>query len=157
MRSLGGAVRHMSHEANRLATVWLRGHSSPGSSDLLGFSSVCRVLLQSSVQNKIATPILCKILKRVFDVYLYVSLDSVESDPQCQEALTFADSSFGHQPPFYRYGNSPLSSPCDPYGSASISRPPGALHTHTQVPLTSPPPESSPHRAPRLRVHVCGV
>uniref|UniRef100_A0A3Q3WKB6 SEC7 domain-containing protein n=1 Tax=Mola mola TaxID=94237 RepID=A0A3Q3WKB6_MOLML len=36
-------------------------------------------------------------------------------------ALTFPDSSFGHQPPFYRYSNSPLSSPCDPYSSASIS------------------------------------
>eukprot|EP00066_Takifugu_rubripes_P030201 XP_011619467.1 PREDICTED: IQ motif and SEC7 domain-containing protein 2 [Takifugu rubripes] len=68
----------------------------------------------------------------------------VESDPQCPEALTFPDSSFGHQPPFYRYSNSPLSSPCDPYSSASISRPPGALHTHTQgsSPISPPSPAS---------------
>lgn len=59
---------------------------------------------------------------------------SVESDPQCPEALTFPDSSFGHQPPFYRYSNNPLS-PCDPYSSASISRPQGAAHTHSQVQL----------------------
>uniref|UniRef100_I3KBW0 IQ motif and Sec7 domain ArfGEF 2 n=1 Tax=Oreochromis niloticus TaxID=8128 RepID=I3KBW0_ORENI len=38
-------------------------------------------------------------------------------DSQCPEALTFSDSSFGHPPPFHRYSNSPLSSPCDPYAS----------------------------------------
>lgn len=96
-------------------------------------------------KQKKATPILCKILKGVFDVYLHLSFDSVESDPQCPEALTFPDSSFGHQPPFYRYSNSPISSPCDPYSSASISRSPGALHTHTQVQLTFFTPENSPH------------
>uniref|UniRef100_A0A668UUP9 SEC7 domain-containing protein n=1 Tax=Oreochromis aureus TaxID=47969 RepID=A0A668UUP9_OREAU len=53
---------------------------------------------------------------------------------QCPEALTFSDSSFGHPPPFHRYSNSPLSSPCDPYGSPSSSGPLGASHTHTQVP-----------------------
>uniref|UniRef100_A0A669F6T5 IQ motif and Sec7 domain ArfGEF 2 n=1 Tax=Oreochromis niloticus TaxID=8128 RepID=A0A669F6T5_ORENI len=42
-----------------------------------------------------------------------------EGDSQCPEALTFSDSSFGHPPPFHRYSNSPLSSPCDPYGSPS--------------------------------------
>lgn len=58
---------------------------------------------------------------------------SVEGDPQCPEALTFPDSSFSHQP-FYRYSNSPLTSPCDPYSSASSSAgPPGASHIHTQV------------------------
>uniref|UniRef100_A0A672ZKH4 IQ motif and Sec7 domain ArfGEF 2a n=1 Tax=Sphaeramia orbicularis TaxID=375764 RepID=A0A672ZKH4_9TELE len=46
---------------------------------------------------------------------------SVEGDSQCPETLTFTDSTFGHPPPFYRYSNSPLPSPCDPYGSASIS------------------------------------
>lgn len=59
---------------------------------------------------------------------------SVEGDPQCPEALTFPDSSFSHQPPFYRYSNSPLTSPCDPYSSASSSAGPlGASHIHTQV------------------------
>lgn len=66
--------------------------------------------------------------------FLSLSLSgSVESDPQCPEALPFPDSSFSHQPPFYRYSNTPLSSPCDPYSPASISRPQGA--THTQVRL----------------------
>uniref|UniRef100_A0A3B4VMB4 IQ motif and Sec7 domain ArfGEF 2 n=1 Tax=Seriola dumerili TaxID=41447 RepID=A0A3B4VMB4_SERDU len=46
---------------------------------------------------------------------------SVEGDSQCPEALTFPDSSFGHPPPFHRYSNIPLSSPCDPYSSASTS------------------------------------
>uniref|UniRef100_A0A3B3USQ0 IQ motif and Sec7 domain ArfGEF 2 n=1 Tax=Poecilia latipinna TaxID=48699 RepID=A0A3B3USQ0_9TELE len=50
---------------------------------------------------------------------------SVEGDPQCPEVLTFSDSSFGHPPPFHRYSNSPLSSPCDPYGPASGTGPLG--------------------------------
>uniref|UniRef100_A0A3Q3SAD6 IQ motif and SEC7 domain-containing protein 2-like n=1 Tax=Mastacembelus armatus TaxID=205130 RepID=A0A3Q3SAD6_9TELE len=54
---------------------------------------------------------------------------SVEGDAQCPEALTFSDSSLGHQPPFHRYSNSPLSSPCDPYSSASTSGPLGTSHT----------------------------
>ncbi|KAI3357016.1 hypothetical protein L3Q82_003651 [Scortum barcoo] len=69
----------------------------------------------------------------------------VEGDPQCPEALTFSDSSFGHPPPFHRYSNSPLSSPCDPYGSASSSSGPlGASHTHTQgsSPISPPSPAS---------------
>uniref|UniRef100_A0A665UCL3 IQ motif and Sec7 domain ArfGEF 2a n=1 Tax=Echeneis naucrates TaxID=173247 RepID=A0A665UCL3_ECHNA len=52
--------------------------------------------------------------------------------PQCPEAITFPDLSFGHPPPFHRYSNSPLSSPCDPYSSTSSSGPLGASHTHTQ-------------------------
>uniref|UniRef100_A0A673A0K2 IQ motif and Sec7 domain ArfGEF 2a n=1 Tax=Sphaeramia orbicularis TaxID=375764 RepID=A0A673A0K2_9TELE len=44
-------------------------------------------------------------------------------DSQCPETLTFTDSTFGHPPPFYRYSNSPLPSPCDPYGSSSSSGP----------------------------------
>ncbi|KAM6930126.1 IQ motif and SEC7 domain-containing protein 2-like [Lycodopsis pacificus] len=69
---------------------------------------------------------------------------SVEGDPQCPEALTFSDSSFGHPPPFHRYSNSPLSSPCDPYGSASSIGPLGASHTHTQgsSPISPPSPAS---------------
>uniref|UniRef100_UPI0037E94C2C IQ motif and SEC7 domain-containing protein 2-like n=1 Tax=Semicossyphus pulcher TaxID=241346 RepID=UPI0037E94C2C len=69
---------------------------------------------------------------------------SVEGDPQCPEALTFSDSSFGHQPPFHRYSNSPLTSPCDPYGSASSSGPLGASHAHTQgtSPISPPSPAS---------------
>ncbi|CAJ1084330.1 IQ motif and SEC7 domain-containing protein 1-like isoform X2 [Xyrichtys novacula] len=68
----------------------------------------------------------------------------VEGDPQCPEALTFSDSSFGHQPPFHRYSNSPLTSPCDPYGSTSSSGPLGASHTHTQgsSPISPPSPAS---------------
>ncbi|XP_060889939.1 IQ motif and SEC7 domain-containing protein 1-like, partial [Labrus mixtus] len=68
----------------------------------------------------------------------------VEGDPQCPEALTFSDSSFGHQPAFHRYSNSPLSSPCDPYGSTSSSGPLGASHTHTQgsSPISPPSPAS---------------
>ncbi|XP_068997867.1 IQ motif and SEC7 domain-containing protein 1-like isoform X3 [Embiotoca jacksoni] len=56
----------------------------------------------------------------------------VEGESQCPEALTFSDSSFGHPPPFHRYSNSPLPSPCDPYSSASYGGPLGASHTHTQ-------------------------
>ncbi|XP_005477859.3 LOW QUALITY PROTEIN: IQ motif and SEC7 domain-containing protein 1 [Oreochromis niloticus] len=68
----------------------------------------------------------------------------VEGDSQCPEALTFSDSSFGHPPPFHRYSNSPLSSPCDPYGSPSSSGPLGASHTHTQgsSPISPPSPAS---------------
>ncbi|XP_049438116.1 IQ motif and SEC7 domain-containing protein 1-like isoform X3 [Epinephelus fuscoguttatus] len=69
---------------------------------------------------------------------------SVEGDSQCPEALTFSDSSFGHPPPFHRYSNTPLSSPCDPYSSASTSGPLGASHTHTQgsSPISPPSPAS---------------
>ncbi|XP_069383729.1 IQ motif and SEC7 domain-containing protein 1-like isoform X4 [Paralichthys olivaceus] len=69
---------------------------------------------------------------------------SVEGDSQCPEALTFSDSSFGHPPPFHRYSNSPLSSPCDPYSSASTSGPLGASHIHTQgsSPISPPSPAS---------------
>nr|XP_046252174.1 IQ motif and SEC7 domain-containing protein 1-like isoform X1 [Scatophagus argus] len=69
---------------------------------------------------------------------------SVEGDPPCPEALTFSDSSFGHPPPFHRYSNSPLSSPCDPYSSASAGGPLGASHTHTQAssPISPPSPAS---------------
>ncbi|XP_040008778.1 IQ motif and SEC7 domain-containing protein 2-like [Xiphias gladius] len=69
---------------------------------------------------------------------------SVEGDSQCPEALTFSDSSFGHSPPFHRFSNSPLSSPCDPYSSASTSGPLGASHTHTQgsSPISPPSPAS---------------
>ncbi|XP_056277983.1 LOW QUALITY PROTEIN: IQ motif and SEC7 domain-containing protein 1-like [Pseudoliparis swirei] len=49
----------------------------------------------------------------------------VEGDPQCPEALTYSDSSFGHQPPFHRL--------CDPYG---------ATHTHTQGSSPISPPSS---------------
>ncbi|XP_029994305.1 LOW QUALITY PROTEIN: IQ motif and SEC7 domain-containing protein 2-like [Sphaeramia orbicularis] len=56
----------------------------------------------------------------------------VEGDSQCPETLTFTDSTFGHPPPFYRYSNSPLPSPCDPYGSASSSGPLGSAHSYTQ-------------------------
>ncbi|KAL7399653.1 hypothetical protein ABVT39_028019 [Epinephelus coioides] len=68
----------------------------------------------------------------------------VEGDSQCPEALTFSDSSFGHPPPFHRYSNTPLSSPCDPYSSASTSGPLGASHTHTQgsSPISPPSPAS---------------
>ncbi|KAM9344355.1 IQ motif and SEC7 domain-containing protein 2-like [Pholidichthys leucotaenia] len=68
----------------------------------------------------------------------------VESDPQCPEALTFSDSSFGHPPPFHRYSNSPLSSPCDPYSSSSASGSLGPSHTHTQStsPISPPSPAS---------------
>ncbi|XP_074536987.1 IQ motif and SEC7 domain-containing protein 1-like isoform X2 [Halichoeres trimaculatus] len=68
----------------------------------------------------------------------------VEGDPQCPEALTFSDSSFGHQQPFHRYSNSPLTSPCDPYGSTSSSGPLGASHPHTQgsSPISPPSPAS---------------
>ncbi|AWP09989.1 putative IQ motif and SEC7 domain-containing protein 2-like, partial [Scophthalmus maximus] len=71
-------------------------------------------------------------------------LRSVEGDPQCPEALTYSDSSFGHPPPFHRYSNIPLSSPCDPYTSASTSGPLGASHTHTQggSPISPPSPAS---------------
>nr|XP_033485529.1 IQ motif and SEC7 domain-containing protein 1-like isoform X2 [Epinephelus lanceolatus] len=69
---------------------------------------------------------------------------SVEGDSQCPEALTFSDPSFGHPPPFHRYSNTPLSSPCDPYSSASTSGPLGASHTHTQgsSPISPPSPAS---------------
>ncbi|XP_059188539.1 LOW QUALITY PROTEIN: IQ motif and SEC7 domain-containing protein 1-like [Centropristis striata] len=69
---------------------------------------------------------------------------SVEGDPQCPEALTFSDSSFGHPPPFHRYSNSSLTSPCDPYSSNSSSGPLGASHTHTQgsSPISPPSPAS---------------
>ncbi|XP_040909761.1 IQ motif and SEC7 domain-containing protein 2-like [Toxotes jaculatrix] len=69
---------------------------------------------------------------------------SVEGDSQCPEALTFSDSSFSHPPPFLRYSNSPLPSPCDPYSSASTSGPLGASHTHTQgsSPISPPSPAS---------------
>ncbi|XP_068160528.1 IQ motif and SEC7 domain-containing protein 2-like [Antennarius striatus] len=68
----------------------------------------------------------------------------VEGDPQCPEALTFSDSSFGQPPPFHRYSNSPLSSPCDPYGSSSTSGPLGASHSHIQgsSPISPPSPAS---------------
>ncbi|XP_041859422.1 IQ motif and SEC7 domain-containing protein 2-like isoform X2 [Melanotaenia boesemani] len=68
----------------------------------------------------------------------------VEGDPQCPEALTFSDSSFGHLPPFHRYNNSPLTSPCDPYSPASLCGPLGASHTHTQgtSPISPPSPAS---------------
>ncbi|CAG07259.1 unnamed protein product [Tetraodon nigroviridis] len=72
-------------------------------------------------------------------------LHSVESDPQCPEALTFPDSSFGHQPPFYRFSSNPLSSPCDPYSPASISRPQGAAaltHAQGSSPISPPSPAS---------------
>ncbi|XP_028266579.1 IQ motif and SEC7 domain-containing protein 2-like [Parambassis ranga] len=69
---------------------------------------------------------------------------SVEGDPQCPEALTFTDSSFGHPPPFHRYSNSPLTSPCDPYSSTSAGGPLGASHAHTQgsSPISPPSPAS---------------
>ncbi|XP_027865864.1 IQ motif and SEC7 domain-containing protein 2-like isoform X1 [Xiphophorus couchianus] len=68
----------------------------------------------------------------------------VEGDPQCPEVLTFSDSSFGHPPPFHRYSNSPLSSPCDPYGPASGTGPLGASHSQTQgsSPISPPSPAS---------------
>ncbi|KAF1391074.1 hypothetical protein PFLUV_G00064820 [Perca fluviatilis] len=62
----------------------------------------------------------------------------VEGDPQCPEALTFSDSSFGHPPPFHRYSNSPLCSPCDPYSSA----PPSGPHTQGSSPVSPPSPAS---------------
>ncbi|XP_072222484.1 IQ motif and SEC7 domain-containing protein 2-like [Leuresthes tenuis] len=65
---------------------------------------------------------------------------TVEGDSQCPEALTFSDSSFGHPPPFHRYNNSPLSSPCDPYSPASISGSLGASFAHTQGSSPIPPP-----------------
>ncbi|KAM9856071.1 LOW QUALITY PROTEIN: IQ motif and SEC7 domain-containing protein 2-like [Aulostomus maculatus] len=66
----------------------------------------------------------------------------VEGDPQCPEALNFSDSSFGHPPPFHRYSNSPLPSPCDPYSSASASGPLGASHTQGSSPISPPSPAS---------------
>ncbi|XP_037630126.1 IQ motif and SEC7 domain-containing protein 2-like isoform X3 [Sebastes umbrosus] len=71
-------------------------------------------------------------------------LHSVEGDAQCPEALTFADTSFGHPPPFHRFSNSSLSNPCDPYSSTSSSGPLGAPHTHTQgsSPISPPSPAS---------------
>ncbi|KAM7404197.1 hypothetical protein PAMP_011564 [Pampus punctatissimus] len=73
-----------------------------------------------------------------------LTVRSVEGDPQCPEALTFSDSSFGQPPPFHRYSNIPLSSPCDPYSSASTSGPLGASHTRTQgiSPISPPSPAS---------------
>nr|XP_033943320.1 IQ motif and SEC7 domain-containing protein 2-like [Pseudochaenichthys georgianus] len=65
---------------------------------------------------------------------------SVEGDSQCPEALTFSDSSFGHPPPFHRYSNSPLTSPCDPYGSTG--GPLGACHTQGSSPVSPPSPAS---------------
>ncbi|XP_035863879.1 IQ motif and SEC7 domain-containing protein 1-like isoform X2 [Sander lucioperca] len=62
----------------------------------------------------------------------------VEGDHQCPEALTFSDSSFGHPPPFHRYSNSPLCSPCDPYSSTSPSGP----HTQGSSPVSPPSPAS---------------
>ncbi|MEQ2193937.1 hypothetical protein XENOCAPTIV_018911 [Xenoophorus captivus] len=69
---------------------------------------------------------------------------NVEGDPQCPEVLTFKDSSFGQPPPFHRYSNSPLSSPCDPYGTSSCSGPLGASHSQTQgsSPISPPSPAS---------------
>ncbi|KAM6925387.1 IQ motif and SEC7 domain-containing protein 2-like [Xenentodon cancila] len=68
----------------------------------------------------------------------------VEGDSRCPEALAFSDSSFGHPPPFHRYTNSPLSSPCDPYSPASTSGPLGVSHVHTQgsSPISPPSPAS---------------
>ncbi|XP_068603606.1 IQ motif and SEC7 domain-containing protein 1-like [Brachionichthys hirsutus] len=68
----------------------------------------------------------------------------VEGDPQCPEALTFSDSSFGQPPHFHHYSNSPLSSPCDPYSSASTSGPLGASQSHTEgsSPISPPSPAS---------------
>ncbi|KAK5924225.1 hypothetical protein CgunFtcFv8_001120 [Champsocephalus gunnari] len=63
-----------------------------------------------------------------------------EGDSQCPEALTFSDSSFGHPPPFHRYSNSPLTSPCDPYGSTG--GPLGACHTQGSSPVSPPSPAS---------------
>ncbi|MEQ2159459.1 hypothetical protein GOODEAATRI_023060, partial [Goodea atripinnis] len=62
----------------------------------------------------------------------------------CPEVLTFSDSSFGQPPPFHRYSNSPLSSPCDPYGTSSCSGPLGASHSQTQgsSPISPPSPAS---------------
>ncbi|KAM4737792.1 IQ motif and SEC7 domain-containing protein 1-like isoform 2-T2 [Anableps anableps] len=73
-----------------------------------------------------------------------ISSRGVEGDPQCPEVLTFSDSSFGHPPPFHRYSNSPLSSPCDPYGPASSAGPLGASHSQTQgsSPVSPPSPAS---------------
>ncbi|KAM4563771.1 uncharacterized protein PAE49_011764 isoform 2-T2 [Odontesthes bonariensis] len=76
---------------------------------------------------------------------------SVEGDPQCPEALTFSDSSFGHPPPFHRYSNSPLSSPCDPYSPASISGSLGASYAHTQGSSPISPPSPSLAWAQRSR------
>ncbi|MEQ2271713.1 hypothetical protein XENORESO_008204, partial [Xenotaenia resolanae] len=74
----------------------------------------------------------------------WYGLDCVEGDPQCPEVLTFSDSSFGQPPPFHRYSNSPLSSPCDPYGTSSCSGPLGASHSQTQgsSPISPPSPAS---------------
>ncbi|XP_053706351.1 IQ motif and SEC7 domain-containing protein 2-like isoform X1 [Synchiropus splendidus] len=68
----------------------------------------------------------------------------VEGDPQCAEALTFSDPSFEHPPPFHRYSNSPLTSPCDPYSSSSSIGPLGLSHTHAQgsSPISPPSPAS---------------
>ncbi|KAK5864082.1 hypothetical protein PBY51_001054 [Eleginops maclovinus] len=66
--------------------------------------------------------------------------ESVEGDSQCPEALTFSDTSFGHPPPFHRYSNSPLTSPCDPYGSTG--GPLGACHTQGSSPVSPPSPAS---------------
>ncbi|KAM4563772.1 IQ motif and SEC7 domain-containing protein 2-like isoform 3-T3 [Odontesthes bonariensis] len=76
---------------------------------------------------------------------------TVEGDPQCPEALTFSDSSFGHPPPFHRYSNSPLSSPCDPYSPASISGSLGASYAHTQGSSPISPPSPSLAWAQRSR------
>uniref|UniRef100_A0A672I2J5 IQ motif and Sec7 domain ArfGEF 2a n=1 Tax=Salarias fasciatus TaxID=181472 RepID=A0A672I2J5_SALFA len=46
---------------------------------------------------------------------LHQAAPHVEGDPRCSETLTFSDSSFAQAPPFHRYSNSPLTSPCDPY------------------------------------------
>ncbi|TDH11124.1 hypothetical protein EPR50_G00082290 [Perca flavescens] len=67
-----------------------------------------------------------------------MTTDTVEGDPQCPEALTFSDSSFGHPPPFHRYSNSPLCSPCDPYSST----PPSGPHTQGSSPVSPPSPAS---------------
>ncbi|XP_029911993.1 IQ motif and SEC7 domain-containing protein 1-like [Myripristis murdjan] len=68
-------------------------------------------------------------------------LHSVEGDPQCPEALSFSDTSFGHPPSFHRYSNSPISGPCGPYSTASTSGPLGPYHTHShpQLPLCGSP------------------
>ncbi|KAM9701198.1 LOW QUALITY PROTEIN: IQ motif and SEC7 domain-containing protein 2-like, partial [Menidia menidia] len=77
---------------------------------------------------------------------------SVEADAQCPEVLTFPDSSFGQPPPFHRYSNSPLSSPCDPYAPASIAGSLGAPFAHTQgAPPPAPPSPASLAWAQRSR------